>query len=166
MALSPVQIREGALHAHKPDAWTMPVPGNVTDKTLTIFLEFGGSVLPQKFKNENQAGFASIVEVAVTTVVFVLATAGILSTMSMLKPHGKISEKKIEAAYVGKGILDEIRKEVGVTAGGDLFGPNLALGAHGPTVIGDYTVNYTVAEDPPGNPDLLKVTMTITWPDS
>ena len=121
----------------------------------------------RSFKKNREEGFASIVEVAVTAVIFILATAGILSTVSMLRPHGQQSSKKIEAAYIGKGIMDDLRREVNATttAGQEFFGPKLALGAYGPTVISGYTVNYTVAEANPGDPNLLKLTMTITWPD-
>ena len=71
----------------------------------------------RNLKKERMEGFASIVEVAVTAVIFILATAGILSTVSMLKPHGRESTKKIEAAYIGKGIIDQLRKEVHATPG-------------------------------------------------
>ncbi|MCK5082364.1 MAG: hypothetical protein KAR31_05610 [Candidatus Omnitrophica bacterium] len=112
-------------------------------------------------KKARKEGFASIVEVAVTSVIFILATAGILSTVSMLKPHGEQSLKKIEAAYIGKGIIDELRQEVHASAGG-LFGGNLALGVHNMTTVGDYTVSYIVTEP---IPNLRRLTMNITWPD-
>ena len=120
----------------------------------------------RSLKKEGKEGFASITEVVVTAVIFILATAGILSTVSMLRPLRWQSSKKIEAAYVGKGIMDDLRKEVHATttAGEELFGPNLALGVHNPPAIGDYTVTYTV-NPVAGNPNLRKLTMDITWPD-
>lgn len=117
-------------------------------------------------KTKRKQGFASIVEVIVTTVVFILATAGILSTVSMLKPHARISTRGIEASYIGRGLMDELRKEVNAAPGGVYFGSNLALGVHNkgcmdpPTC--DYSVSYTVTEP---IPNLRQLIMTITWPD-
>ena len=116
-------------------------------------------------RTKRAAGFASIVEVIVTTVIFILATAGILSTVSMLKPHARGSTKEIEAAYVGKAVIDQLRKQVAAADGGVFFGSNLSLGTHnlppsGPN--GDYTVSYTVTEP---IPNVRKLSMTITWPD-
>ena len=119
--------------------------------------------MPRVFLIQNrEKGFASIVEVVVTTVIFILATAGILSTLSMLQPHVRTSTREIEAAYVGKGIIDDLRKEVeaGAIGGDGFFGPNLALGAHTPSVIGDYTVTYTITEP---IPNVRKLSMTIDW---
>jgi len=102
-----------------------------------------------------------MVEVIVTAVIFVLATAGILSTVSMIKPQGTESSKKIEAAYVGKGVIDQLRKEVDASTwntGALKVGGPYNWG--GPT--GDYTVSYTVTET---DPTFRKLTMTITWPD-
>ena len=115
----------------------------------------------RNLKKERREGFASIVEVAVTAVIFILATAGILSTVSMLKPHGRESTKKIEAAYIGKGIIDQLRKEVHATPG-SLFGSNLSIGTHTLTPIGDYNVTYVITAP---TSDLRQLTMNITWPD-
>jgi len=49
-----------------------------------------------------QNGFASIVEVIVTAVVFTVAAFGILTTVSMLRPQGMESYRKLEAAYHAK----------------------------------------------------------------
>ena len=111
-------------------------------------------------KKLRESGFASLVEVAVTTVIFILATAGILSTISMLRPHAQESTRSLEAAYVGKGILDELRKQVGVQPGNEYFGPNLDVGIHNLGSLNGYTVSYNVTEP---IPDVRKVTMTITW---
>ncbi len=106
-------------------------------------------------------GFASIVEVIVTTVVFVLATAGILSTVAMLKPEETETTQKIEAAYIAKGILDDLRKQVDAITWDDA-GSNLAVGVPHEINFGDYFINYTVTEP---IADLRYVNMTITWPD-
>jgi hypothetical protein len=113
-------------------------------------------------KRKNQEGFASVVEVIVTAVIFVLATVGIMSTISALKPQARESTRKIEAAYVGKGILDKLRKEVSAAPGGVFYNTNLDLGTHTVNSLGDYNVSYTVTE-PIAN--VRKVEMTINWPD-
>lgn len=119
-------------------------------------------------KHSNK-GFASIVEVVVTSIIFVLATAGIISTVSMLRPHGQESSKKIEAAYLGKAVLENLRKDV-VADGVDGFGQGLYDGLHYHVNLpvssdpGNYSVSYDVTQ-PAGNPDVRRVTMDITWPD-
>lgn len=114
-----------------------------------------------RLKNE---GFASLVEVIVTAIIFIIATAGILSTVSMLRPHGQESSNKVEAAYIGKGVLDDLRKEVNASNTG-FFGSGLSTGAHqGSEIIGGdgthYQVNYNVTDE---NAFLKKVEMQITW---
>lgn len=101
-----------------------------------------------------------MIEVIITSIIFVLATAGILSTISMLRPQGGEAIRKVEAAYVGKRVLDELRKEVDATAAG-YYGAGLSLGGHS-SVIDGYTVDYTVTAP---SPNLLRVDMTVTWPD-
>ena len=111
-------------------------------------------------KTGRNEGFASIIEVIVTTVIFIIATAGILSTVSMLKPLSLESTKEIDAAYVGKGVIDKLRNEVDAAPGGVFFGPNLALGVHNLGLIDGYSVSYTITE-PIVN--VRKLEMTITW---
>lgn len=109
------------------------------------------------------AGFASIVEVIVTAVIFVLATAGILTTVSMLRPHGAESSRKIEAAYIGKGIIDSLRTAVDQGTWNEAIS-NLAVGTYTlpPIVRGNvsYDVTYTITET---TPDIRKLTMNVTW---
>jgi len=107
-------------------------------------------------------GFASITEVMVTAVIFVLATAGILTTLSALRPHAMESTDAIDATYFGRGILDDLRDEVDATTWNNP-GSRLAPGTHS-WVEGGYTVNYTVTDlAAPAN--VRHVVMNITWPD-
>lgn len=103
-------------------------------------------------------GFASIIEVIITSVIFVIGAVAILSTVSQFRPHGQESSQKMEAAYIGKGIIDDLRQQVSAE---DWDTGNLALGPYG-FVIGDYTINYTITEP---ITDLRHLTMNITWPD-
>lgn len=121
--------------------------------------------MSERFKKNGKDGFASIIEVVITAVIFILATAGILSTISMLRPHGVESSRKIEAAYIGKGIIDDLRNEVHATTTPpyEYWGPNLDPDAGTYTQTqGDYTISYDVTQV---NPNLRKLDMTITWPD-
>jgi hypothetical protein len=106
-------------------------------------------------------GFASITEVIVTSIIFVLATAGILTTLSMLRPHGGESSQKIEAAYLGKGIIDDLRKEIDA---GTWNSGRLSIGQHNLGPIDGYTVSYTVTQLPPPA-NARHLVMNITWPD-
>lgn len=105
-------------------------------------------------------GIASIVEVIVTAVVFVIAVAGILSTVAMFRPQGKEASQKIEAAYVGKGIIDDLRQQVNAE---DWDTGNLIAGTYS-TTVGIYTVNYTITDEP--SLGLRHLAMNITYPDS
>jgi type II secretory pathway pseudopilin PulG len=123
-------------------------------------------LLSSNRESSNQ-GFASIVEVVVTSIIFIIATAGILSTVSMLQPHSTESSKKIEAAYLAKGILDEWRTAVLATPGsppGSNWGPPLdqPAGTYPLPPFGDYAISYTIEDDNP-IPNVRKVTMTVTW---
>ena len=106
-------------------------------------------------------GFASIVEVIVTSIVFVVATAGIISTISMLRPHTSESSKKIEAAYIAKWALHDLRRQVDALTWGDA-GSNLAVGVHNLADVGEYSISYIVTEPVP---NLRRLVMNITWPE-
>lgn len=112
-------------------------------------------------KNKREEGFASMIEVIVTSVIFIIAAAGILTTVSMLKPVTTISTKKIEAAYIGKGIMDQLRKEVDAATWNSPASP-LAPGTHN-VPAGDYNVTYVISEEPGSN--LRRLTMNVVWPD-
>jgi type II secretory pathway pseudopilin PulG len=105
-------------------------------------------------------GIASIVEVIVTAVVFVIAAAGILSTVAMFRPQGKEASQKIEAAYIGKGIIDDLRRQVNAEDW-DNLGSNLAVGTYSAT-FGVYNIDYIITEPTSG---IRYLVMNITFPD-
>ena len=115
------------------------------------------------FKQLKNKGFASVVEVIVTSVIFVLAAAGILTTVSMLRPQGEESGKKLEAAYIGKGIIDDLRGQIEQGTWTDDPGP-FAVNTLYVNTIGIYNVVYFL-EDVPGM-ELRKMSMNITFPDN
>ena len=57
-------------------------------------------------------GFATIVEVIVTAVIFIVATVGILSTITMLRPQSETSNTRFEAAYAGKQMLHDLHRNI------------------------------------------------------
>lgn len=103
-------------------------------------------------------GFASIVEVIVTSIIFVIAAAGIMSTLSILKPQETVSTEKMEAAYIGKAIIDDLRQQVDANTwyGG---GGGLDVGSYSLT-NGIYSIDYQISEP---SPLYRKLTMNITW---
>ncbi len=105
-------------------------------------------------------GLASIVEVVITAVVFIIAAAGIISTVTLFKPVGRGSSRKIEAAYIGKGVIDELRQQISAEDWADP-NSNLAVGTYN-TAISGYDITYTISEPITG---LRHLTMNINFPD-
>ncbi|MCD4779383.1 MAG: hypothetical protein K8S27_02380 [Candidatus Omnitrophica bacterium] len=103
----------------------------------------------------------SIVEVVVTAIIFSIAAFGVFSTIAVLRPQGQDSMKKLQALYTGKSILDELIMAVDAHTWGSGLS-NLALGHHS-RVIGNYTINYYVA-DVTGQ-GLRQVYMNVSYPD-
>lgn len=119
------------------------------------------------FKKE---GFASMIEVIVTSIIFIITTAGILTTISTFNAQsgGNVS-KRLEAVYVGKQVIDSFRSQVDA---GTWDSGNLELGIHSTTVSG-YIINYLVEGVPSGCGSLVnqlqciakKMTMNIYYVD-
>lgn len=115
-------------------------------------------------KLKNNLGLASIVEVTVTAIIFMVAAAGIFSSISSLRPEGKGSADKLEAAYQGRQFLDEMRQNLSSTT----WTGQLAVGTYGPTPITNpttgrtYTFTYTVSAVP-GINDVRKVDLTVDY---
>ena len=93
-------------------------------------------------------GFASFVEVLVTSVIFVVAALGIFTTISMLRPRAMDSAERIEAAYAGKSVLDRLRAYVDQRSWNEV-NSLLAPGVIRSSVVGNYIVNWYL-EDVPG----------------
>src|SRR3990172_3710705 len=100
----------------------------------------------------NNNGFGSLIEVIITSVIFVIATFGIISTVSMLKPKESDSSKKLEAAYVAKGVLDELRGSVDAASWNTVGSPLYCNGISSSTYYrtgtfssgGTYNITYVV----------------------
>ena len=85
-------------------------------------------------------------EVLVTAVIFVLAAVGIFATISMLRPQGMESKERLEAAYAGKSVIEQLRGYVDARAWDDPASP-LAPGKVRTNQIGNYIVNWYLSED-------------------
>lgn len=59
----------------------------------------------------NKNGF-SFVEIVVASVIFVIISAGVLIAMSNLRAPAETSKTKLQSAYVGKQITEELKNAV------------------------------------------------------
>jgi hypothetical protein len=110
----------------------------------------------------NNQAFASILEVIVSSIIFMTAAVGFFSAVSMLRPQAADSTQKLAALYVGKRVMDDLRSQVY----GNLWNhPSSGLrpGVLFTQTIGVYTVNYIVT-NVPGMP-LRRLDMNIQFPD-
>lgn len=119
-------------------------------------------------KISKRTGFASVLEVIITAVIFSLAAFGVLSTVSMLRPHSREAYREVEAAYYAKNMMDYLRTQVEAEAWQANTGP-LATGVTHSTVVGDYTIDWTLtdvnpAEYPAGFAP-RKLSMNVSFPD-
>jgi hypothetical protein len=111
-------------------------------------------------------GFASMVEIIITAAIFSVAAAGIYATVASVNPKGISSTKKLEAAYIGKSVMEQLK---GSVAGGTAWGPGgtLSIGPHTVSPSPGVTVSYNVIADPSFSADPTmaprQVTMTITY---
>ena len=102
-----------------------------------------------------QDGFASFVEVVITAVIFMIAAFGIFSAISMLRPHGVESAKKLQAAYVALGVYSTLRGKVDADYWDNASGFLAVNVVHTNTFIniypsGNYQVNWILTDDPLG----------------
>ena len=114
-----------------------------------------------------RVGIASITEVVMAATIFVLAAAGVLAAVSFLRPQGADSARRLQAAYVGKGVVDRLRSEV--TADTWTSG-NFSSGVTHVWTEGEYIINYTLEDVPAGcDPQVdcaaKKLTMDVTYPE-
>ena len=92
-------------------------------------------------KKLKKKGFVSIVEVIVTSVIFILAAFGILSSISRLSPAGVNTSQRLDAAYVGRKFIENLRNSVDIYASGTRYSNEVAGG------LSSYTVNWYLRDD-------------------
>ena len=95
-------------------------------------------------------GFASIIEVIVASVIFIFTALGAFSSIAMLRSQGGGSTKSLEALYIGKRVIDDLRAQVygNMWAGGPLspsgnpYSQTITVGPR------TYTVTYNMVDIP------------------
>ena len=90
-------------------------------------------------------GFVSIIEVIVTSVIFILAAFGIFSSISMLRLPSFDSSKRLDAAYTGRKFIENLRNSISISAGiytaGTLYTNTVPGG------LANYTIKWYVKDD-------------------
>lgn len=114
-------------------------------------------------KRHKVSGF-TITEVIVASVIFTLAMAGILTSISHLRQPAVESSQEVTAAFLGKKILDDLRTQVSAQT----WETNslLSLGTHTNTVTVSgiaYNISYLVEPDDLSGTGARKVTLNVTW---
>ena len=98
-----------------------------------------------------------MVEIIVTAIIFVTAAVGILATTSTLRPQGRESVRRLEAAYLAKKIIEEQRSLVDAATWDS---GALIPGTYTNTIDG-YTVDWTITDVPVLN--VRRLDMTVSW---
>ena len=92
-------------------------------------------------KKLKKKGFVSIVEVIVTSVIFILAAFGILSSISKLSPAGVDTSKRLDSAYSGRKFIENLRNSISLYSSGRRY-TNKVVGG-----LANYTVNWYLNDD-------------------
>jgi Tfp pilus assembly protein PilV len=114
----------------------------------------------------------TILEVIISGVLFALVAVGAIAAVAALKQPVATSREDINAAYLGKQILEQLRSYVDADDWNDptnKLDPNGGPGGDGvynhltPVIIDgvSYTYSYKVRADPATN--ARRVDLTITW---
>jgi len=114
-----------------------------------------------------QEGFASILEVIVASVIFVVTALGAFSSIAMLRSQGGGSTRELEALYIGKRVMDDLRGQVygNLWASGPLstvgnpYTQTITVGAR------TYTVTYSMVDTQvsSGYPWTRRMDMTVQY---
>lgn len=100
-----------------------------------------------------------MVEVVVSAIIFIIACYGILTTISVMRPHSVQSAQKLEAVYIAKQMLDDLRGQVDGRMWNNSIS-DLYPGTYSRTING-YTVSWNVADVPGLN--LRQVNIVVTY---
>lgn len=121
----------------------------------------------------------SLVEVTIAALIFSIAAAGLFIVLSQQRQTSDRSERRLQAAYYAKQLLEELRAKVDQRNWNTAVPPNPAIwsnlnltcdgnpypwpGALPP--LPGVQVNYTCRDIAPGNPGegSRQVTLTIQW---
>jgi len=122
-----------------------------------------GMPIDNMFVVNHKSGF-SLIEVIMAAVIFSIAAVGLFSTFSVQRESSDRSERRLQAAYCGRQVLEELRAKIDQRNWDSGY---LQEGVHPPLLsytlappCDAYLVNYTVANVATGG---RKVTLNITW---
>lgn len=90
---------------------------------------------------KQKKGFASFVEIVITSVIFVVAALGILASISLLRSHGTNSSQRLEASYLAKQMIDQLRANVDARIWDNTDSGLVPLQRYS-TSVGEYTINW------------------------
>ncbi len=125
---------------------------------------------------KNIHGFASIIEVVVTSIIFILSVFAILTTVSSLRPQSNSSTHQLEAIYVGREYMDYLRRFVNAQSWNSVSSPLITGHVYTNTIdvtkadtgsqklIGRYNISYVLRNDPAGSSARLML-MNVTYSD-
>lgn len=114
----------------------------------------------------NTYGFASMVEVVVSSIFFILVAFGVFTCISMIRPQGSDSAKKLEAAYIGQSVLEQLRTSIDASTWHLGTSPLRTGEVMTQTIVGTYgtyTVNYELTAV--GGSDARHLLMNVIYPN-
>ena len=86
-------------------------------------------------------GVVSLVEIVMTSIIFTISAVGVISAIAMLNRNTMPSAKKLNAVYIGKQFMEDLRTQIW----------NIAPGNYtnyiGNQTTGIYTIRWTVQYD-------------------
>ncbi len=106
-------------------------------------------------KKLNQNG-VSLVEIIIAALIFTIAATGLLTTFASQRETSQRSQRKVQAAYYGRQVLEELRSKVDQR---NWDSGDLSEGVH-TLSSGQYNATYTVTATANGG---RKVDLNITW---
>jgi hypothetical protein len=116
----------------------------------------------------NNKGLASILEVIVSSIIFMTAAIGFFSSVSMLTPTATDSAKKLRALHAAKSVVDDLRAEVYGNLWTHASSPLRPNVVHQRTV-GVYSINYILTDVPNitngGVSMLRRMDMNVLYPN-
>ncbi|MBF0478158.1 MAG: hypothetical protein HQL26_01620 [Candidatus Omnitrophica bacterium] len=117
-------------------------------------------------KSVKRRGAASMVEVVITAVIFLIAAAGIMATTTMLRPKVTQSSSETRCLYAAKYILATFRTSIDATIWNDNSNPLKPSGTHTIVYNADSntscTINYYVVDD---SSKARNIYMNVSWPN-
>ena len=98
----------------------------------------------------------SLIEVVLAALIFSITSAGLFSTFSAQRIATERSERRLQAVYYARQVLEELRARVDQR---NWDSGDLSIGTHNLS-SGAFNAAYNVTQDPTG---LRRVDLTVSW---